>query len=121
MIASLKLTGRIGIAITAFIGAVAMASNAALIHRTALLEDRQGNLWEGTRGGGLSLLDRETGTVRHYPHDPNRDDSLSDNRVRCIFQDRNGYFWSDGYFWGDSNAAGSSNAAVGVNTWVEQD
>ncbi|MBN1249144.1 MAG: hypothetical protein JXC32_15905, partial [Anaerolineae bacterium] len=64
---------------------------------TALLEDREGTLWVGTRYGGLNRLDRETDRFTAYsfdpayePKDPN---TLSGNSVRALLEDHVGHIW----------------------------
>ncbi len=58
-----------------------------------LIEDRAGNLWIGTFGGGLNRMDREKGTFTRYQFDENDPGSLSDNFVRAILEDRAGTLW----------------------------
>jgi ligand-binding sensor domain-containing protein/signal transduction histidine kinase len=60
---------------------------------TVLYEDRAGNLWVGTRDGGLNRFDRATETFTRYQHDPNDDSSLSDDRVWALYEDRSGALW----------------------------
>ena len=69
-----------------------------LSHSTvwALLEDRDGFLWAGT-GLGLNRLDPATGRWRRFLHDPDDPDSLSDNVIRCIYQDQRGTIWVGTY------------------------
>ncbi|MCB0125490.1 MAG: hypothetical protein KDE58_24720, partial [Caldilineaceae bacterium] len=57
---------------------------------TALLQDRQGFLWIGTRDGlnrydGYSMV-----TYRHEAGNPN---SLPRNEIRALFEDRDGMLW----------------------------
>ena len=59
---------------------------------TALLEDRDGNLWVGTHKG-LNLFHPETGTFTHFEHDPDNPNSISDDKVRALYQDRQGTIW----------------------------
>ncbi|MFD2999511.1 two-component regulator propeller domain-containing protein [Pontibacter toksunensis] len=59
---------------------------------TALLEDRDGNLWVGTHRG-LNLFHPETGTFTRFQHDAANPKSISDNKVRVIYQDRQGAIW----------------------------
>jgi len=75
----------------------------------SIYEDKSGNLWIGTAGGGLNRLvpsstsrqtlneieesDRETGTFVHYKNDPKDPNSLSSDNVRSIFEDKSGVLW----------------------------
>ncbi|MCK6691864.1 MAG: ATP-binding protein [Thermoanaerobaculia bacterium] len=68
----------------------------------ALYVDRQGTLWAGCgfpweennkKAGGLNRYHPETGTFTRYLHDPGNPNSLSDNRVRAIYEDSKGNFW----------------------------
>ncbi len=67
----------------------------SLSHRQirSIVEDRDGILWIGTDGGGLSRFDRGTGqfdTFRHQDGDPY---SLSSDFVTVVFVDRQGEIW----------------------------
>jgi len=59
----------------------------------ALNEDRDGNLWIGTNGGGLNRYDPFTETFTRFKHNPNDPHSLSHDRVVSIIQDRFGTIW----------------------------
>ncbi len=59
----------------------------------ALHEDRAGDLWVGTRRGGLNRLDRASGRFVHYRHDPDDPSSLSLDAVSAIHEDRLGNLW----------------------------
>jgi GAF domain-containing protein/ligand-binding sensor domain-containing protein len=65
---------------------------------TSLYEDRLGNLWVGTVGG-LNRLDLDSApdpdaaTFVRYQHDPEDGQSLSNNGVVSIIQDRRGVLW----------------------------
>jgi serine phosphatase RsbU (regulator of sigma subunit)/ligand-binding sensor domain-containing protein len=64
----------------------------------AIYHDRSGLLWIGTYGGGLDKLvegDKPdmAATFVHYRNDPNNPHSLSNDFVRCIYEDRSGTFW----------------------------
>lgn len=59
----------------------------------SMLEDSQGNFWVGTRGGGLNLMDRDTGTFKAYRFDENDPTSLSSDRVWFVFEDSAGRLW----------------------------
>jgi signal transduction histidine kinase/streptogramin lyase len=54
---------------------------------SALLEDRDGNLWVGTAGGGLNRL-----TQGRFSHLTQRE-GLSDDDVRCLLEDPDGNLW----------------------------
>ncbi len=53
----------------------------------AMFQDREGYLWFGTNGGGVSRFDGQTFTTF------TKEDGLTDNRVSVIVQDRNGNLW----------------------------
>ncbi len=53
----------------------------------SLMEDREGNVWAGTRGG-LSRLDRSTGKFTNYAVDSENPRALAGTLVRRIYQDK---------------------------------
>jgi DNA-binding NtrC family response regulator/ligand-binding sensor domain-containing protein len=64
----------------------------------ALHEDSSGILWIGTFGGGLNKFvpsgtKRATLNFIHYRHDPEDPNSLSDDKVISMYQDRFGTLW----------------------------
>ncbi|MFY0688171.1 MAG: hypothetical protein JXQ90_13450 [Cyclobacteriaceae bacterium] len=56
-------------------------------------KDQQGNLWVGTRGGGVNMYDPRTGKFVRYQHDPSDSSSISHNRVRTVKVDNKGFVW----------------------------
>jgi signal transduction histidine kinase/ligand-binding sensor domain-containing protein/class 3 adenylate cyclase/CheY-like chemotaxis protein len=63
---------------------------------SSIYEDQEGELWIGTWGGGLSRISREDRAAvnfRHYQYDSENPQSLSDNWVRSITEDRHGVLW----------------------------
>jgi len=52
----------------------------------AIYEDNEKSLWLGTRYTGLFQLNRETGEVNHYPHDPDNPASLSHSNITKIYE-----------------------------------
>jgi signal transduction histidine kinase/ligand-binding sensor domain-containing protein/CheY-like chemotaxis protein/HPt (histidine-containing phosphotransfer) domain-containing protein len=60
---------------------------------SAIVEDSLGNLWVGTAGGGLNLLDRRTGRFHVYRRDDRDPSSLSDNTVYALNIDPHGDLW----------------------------
>jgi ligand-binding sensor domain-containing protein len=57
-----------------------------------VIEDDDKKLWIGT-DNGLNILNRETGEIRQFFHDPDNCNSLSDNFINHIFKDKNGFIW----------------------------
>ncbi len=58
-----------------------------------VLEDRTGALWVGTYRGGLERIDRESGRVTSFRHDPGNPSSLSHDRVWSIAEAADGRLW----------------------------
>ncbi len=61
-----------------------------------IFEDQNKNLWFGTESG-LNKYNPYTGEVTWYLHNPNDNNSLSNNNVRTICQDKDGCFWIGTY------------------------
>ncbi|MBT8390539.1 MAG: SpoIIE family protein phosphatase [Ignavibacteriaceae bacterium] len=61
----------------------------------ALLIDRNNSnyVWIGTDGGGLNLFDIELQRFYSFTHDPQEENSLSEDIVKSLFQDSFGDFW----------------------------
>ncbi|PSL34047.1 two component regulator with propeller domain [Dyadobacter jiangsuensis] len=59
---------------------------------TAVAEDRKGNIWVGTKHGGLNLLDPSTETFTHYQKREGAN-GLAHNNIRKIFTDKAGKLW----------------------------
>ena len=61
---------------------------------TALLEDRNGYLWIGTDGGGLTRYDPSSGVFVHYQPDPEQPtETLSNALVSVLHEDQSGVLW----------------------------
>jgi len=61
-----------------------------------LKEDRAGNLWIGTNGGGLNVLRANGGKIDKYVYNPKRKGSPlepSSNYIRAIEEDKQGFIW----------------------------
>jgi len=63
----------------------------------ALHEDRRGDIWIGTDGGGLDCFHRESETFTHHRHDPDDPATISDDRIRVISEDLEGRIWVGAY------------------------
>ena len=55
------------------------------------MEDRSGMLWAGTYAG-ISIFD-SSNKILHYKNDPFDDTSISDNMIKGIYEDDEGYLW----------------------------
>ena len=77
-----------------------LSSNAVV----SIYQDRQGTIWVGTGSiygpeksipslGGLNRMDDISGKFTRYVHDPNDANSLINNKVRAIYESRDGTFW----------------------------
>ncbi len=58
-----------------------------------IYEDRQGDMWIGTDGGGLNRFDRNLEQFIHYQYRSDDETSISDNSVPSIFEDHTGTLW----------------------------
>ena len=65
----------------------------ALDPKEPLLEGIDGDIWFGTFGNGVYQIDPATFTYKHLTHNPADPESLSENSIHCIFQDRAGVTW----------------------------
>ncbi len=54
-----------------------------------LLESNDGNIWIGTENG-LNVLDRRSGRITVFQHNPDDTTSLSDSWINCLFQSPSG-------------------------------
>jgi signal transduction histidine kinase/ligand-binding sensor domain-containing protein/DNA-binding response OmpR family regulator len=60
---------------------------------TAIIyEDKQKNIWIG-RDKGIDVIEKNTGSVKHYYNQPKNPNSLVANDVNRIIQDKKGLFW----------------------------
>ena len=69
-----------------------------------ILQDREGNMWFATYGGGVNKFDGQNWT--HFT----KNNGLTDNTVRAIFQDRDGFIW-----FGTAN--GLNRYTPATSTW----
>ncbi|MES2651606.1 MAG: two-component regulator propeller domain-containing protein [Bacteroidota bacterium] len=62
-------------------------------HITSIVEDRENNLWIGTKQTGLSKLDLSTGKFTTYKFLSSNKNGISSNNIRKIIVDREGKIW----------------------------
>jgi two-component system sensor histidine kinase ChiS len=68
-----------------------------------IFEDSRGNLWVGTVGDGLHLMDRELGTFQYFPYDPQNPGKLSGphdvffSSLNFMQEDQMGHLWLGGF------------------------
>ena len=62
----------------------------------AIIEDKDGNIWVGGKGG-LNKLNRQTRNFTHFKHDPNNPRSLLENYVWDLHLDDRGFLWVAGF------------------------
>lgn len=59
------------------------------------LAEREGKIWIGTDGGGINILEPETGRFSLLEHIPGNDNySLPANSILCLYNDRNNNMWA---------------------------
>lgn len=58
-----------------------------------LHRDKSKKLWIGTGGGGLNILNINSGRISKFSHDPENPRSISSNIIRSIYQDKKGRVW----------------------------
>lgn len=76
-----------------------------------LFVDQQNRLLIGTMGG-FDIFDPRTHTFTHYFHDPNNDNSLSNNNITAIIQGK------DGLIWIGTAGGGLNSFDEKTNTWT---
>lgn len=60
---------------------------------SAILKDRDNNIWMGTHGGGVNLIPSIRNKFRLITHNPADKKSLTHNKVWGICEDKNGELW----------------------------
>lgn len=58
-----------------------------------LHKDTKNNIWIGTGGGGVNILNPKSSVISSMKHKPDDENSLSSDRIRSIFQDSSGRMW----------------------------
>lgn len=60
---------------------------------TSILQDREGEFWLGTFGGGLNRFDSQAERFIRYQNDPSDPQSLGSDIVVSLLQDQSGQLW----------------------------
>lgn len=69
-------------------------SNSSIASNNILcFAERDGKIWMGTDGAGISILDPSTGNITNLLHDPADPYSLPSSTVTSMFCDHNGHIW----------------------------
>jgi ligand-binding sensor domain-containing protein len=58
-----------------------------------LFEDKEGNIWVGTKDGGLNLFNRKTKQFTRYLKDHDNFRGPSSAHITCIYQTNDGLMW----------------------------
>ncbi|WP_432326703.1 ligand-binding sensor domain-containing protein [Mucilaginibacter sp. P25] len=58
-----------------------------------VIEDKNGNLWISTSGGGLNMYDRKLDRFIHYRHNRNNTNSIASDLLVKIALDKSGNLW----------------------------
>ncbi len=87
-----------------------------------IYEDSKGDLWLGIRafhlglgGNGLYHINQSTGNIKQYKHLSAEPNSLSNNSVTCLHEDRQGLFWI-GTYGGGLNQLDATTGKITVYT-----
>lgn len=68
------------------------SSISSSLNINALLTDSKGNLWVGTQNGLNKYLPESNSFIR-FQHDSKRENTISNNAIRCIYEDRQNNIW----------------------------
>lgn len=60
---------------------------------TSLAEDSDGNIWIGTWGNGIILVDKSFRKIDHFYYSFNEESSLPSNRIMKILMDKDNFVW----------------------------
>lgn len=58
-----------------------------------IFEDSQGNIWIGTNGGGVNVLDPATGIITKHLSNSDNPNTVAGNYVRCFYENKKGNIW----------------------------
>lgn len=87
---------------------------------TSITEDNDGNLWIGTWGKGLVVLNKKTGKKTHFTYNRSNPEGLSYNRIMKIIKDKDGTMWI-ATFGGGLNRAQKNNKGYVFDKYLESE
>ncbi|MBC7828338.1 MAG: response regulator [Chitinophagaceae bacterium] len=58
-----------------------------------IVEDKKGNIWIATMGGGVNKYDYQKNTFTHFKHDPKNPNTVSSNLITSLAKDSKGNLW----------------------------
>ena len=59
----------------------------------SLAEDKAGNIWIGTDGGGVNIIRSDKETILHIGYNPEKTNGLNSNAIYSLFTDNAGTVW----------------------------
>jgi signal transduction histidine kinase/ligand-binding sensor domain-containing protein/DNA-binding response OmpR family regulator len=59
----------------------------------SLLKDKHGNIWIGLFAGGVNILDPKTGKITRHTHQPENENTLTNDLVFSFYEDADGIIW----------------------------
>lgn len=60
---------------------------------TSFAEDSDGRLWMGGKEKGLHMYEPKNARFYNFGYDPSREGTVADNRINCLYTDRQGRIW----------------------------
>lgn len=87
----------------------------------AIMEDKEKNIWLGTKGAGLFLLTPKSlnqYSITHFKHRSEDPYSISDNSIYSIFQDSRNRIWIGCYGGGLNLFTPGSNGSPYLSTVI---
>lgn len=60
---------------------------------TCILQNKNGEIWIGSKDKGLGLLHTKTMKVKYFSYKPNNLKSISSNHIKSLYEDTKGCFW----------------------------
>ncbi len=62
-----------------------------------IVDDDDGQIWIATDHGGINILNKRDGSIKHILNEPDRNKSLSQNSINVLYKDDQGIIWAGSY------------------------